>query len=155
MIMGLLGGIRMPSVPPVAETAAASSLRYPAPIMPGIMILPMAAVVAGPEPLSAAKIMQARMVTMARPPRMLPTAFLATSMISPVIPAGSMRNPAITKPMVAMSGNWSMPVYRFWGMNSIGNGIPIIEMMDASPITPNRGKPSNMKKTNDKTSSMA
>ena len=57
--------------------------------------------------------------------------------------------------MVAMSGNWSMPVYRFWGMNSIGNGIPIIEMMDASPITPNRGKPSNMKKTNDKTSSMA
>ena len=76
-------------------------------------------------------------------------------MISPVIPAGSMRNPAITKPMVAMSGNWSMPVYRFWGMNSIGNGIPIIEMMDASPITPNRGKPSNMKKRNDKTSSMA
>ena len=38
---------------------------------------------------------------------------------------------------------------------TIGNGIPIIEIMDASPITPNRGKPSNMKKTNDKTSSMA
>ena len=70
------------------------------------MMLPMA----GPEPLSAAKIMQARMVTIASPPRRLPTAFFATSMISPVIPAGSMRKPAMTKPMVAMSGNWSMPV---------------------------------------------
>ncbi len=69
------------------------------------MMLPMAAVVAGPEPLSAAKIMQARMVTIASPPVKLPTVFLATSMISPVMPAGSMRKPAMTNPMVAMSGN--------------------------------------------------
>ena len=27
--------------------------------------------------------------------------------------AGFLMEPAITKPMVAMSGNWSMPVYRF------------------------------------------
>ena len=47
-----------------------------------------------------------------------------------------------------------MPVYRFWGMNSIGNGIPIIEMMEARPITPNRGKPSSMKTTKDMTSNM-
>ena len=109
-IKGLLGGMRMPSVPPVAETAAASSLRYPALIIPGIMILPMAAVVAGPEPLRAANIMQARIVTIANPPVKLPTLRFATSMISPVMPAGSMRKPAMTKPMVAIKGNWSMPI---------------------------------------------
>ena len=47
-----------------------------------------------------------------------------------------------------------MPVYRFCGMNSIGNGMPIMEMMEASPMTPNSGTPSSMKKTNEMTSSM-
>ena len=39
-------------------------------------------------------------------------------------------------------------------MNSIGKGMPIMEMMDASPMTPNSGTPRSMKKTNEMTSSM-
>lgn len=72
---------------------------YPA-IMPGIMMLPMAAVWRAGA--SAAKIMQARMVTMARP-LMLPTAFFGDFNDFTGDPGGLQRNPA-TKPMVAMSG---------------------------------------------------
>jgi hypothetical protein len=59
--------------------------------MAGIIKLPIAAVVAGPDPLSEENIMQANMVTMARPPVMLPTILRATSIIPSVIPAGSIK----------------------------------------------------------------
>ncbi len=39
-------------------------------------------------------------------------------------------------------------------MNSMGKGIPIMETMEASPMTPNSGTPSSMKNTKEATSSM-
>ena len=85
--MGLLGGINMPIVPPVEATAAEKLGEYLLFTMAGIIIDPMAAVVAGPDPESAAKNIQDSMVTTANPPGMFPAISYITSIILSVIPA--------------------------------------------------------------------
>ena len=53
IINKLLGGIMLPKAPPAAATAPANLLVYPSLFITGIVILPMAAVVAGPDPDNA------------------------------------------------------------------------------------------------------
>ena len=62
------GGIRMPSVPPAQIEPVATSSGYPRRRISGMPILPMAAQQAGDEPVSAAKIAQAPILEMTRPP---------------------------------------------------------------------------------------
>ena len=64
----ILGGIIGPNAPPAAAAAVENSLLYPARIICGIMMPPMQATVAGPEPDMAAKNMLAIIVTIASPP---------------------------------------------------------------------------------------
>ena len=76
---GLLGGMSTPMIPAQATMVAENTLPYPRSTMAGMLIMPMAATVAGPEPLMAAKNMQVRMVAMAMPPYMPPTTSSASS----------------------------------------------------------------------------
>src|SRR5699024_4578050 len=64
---GTLGGIIIPVVPPATCTAVAKLRSYPALIIAGIMIPPIAAVVADPEHEIAAKNIQATKDTCASP----------------------------------------------------------------------------------------
>jgi hypothetical protein len=64
------GGIRIPSVPAFPITPAAKDSGYPAFTIPTITIDPMAATVAGDEPDTAAKIIQAITEAIAMPPWM-------------------------------------------------------------------------------------
>ena len=50
VLSGILGGIITPRPPATATIAAEKSLSYPSSIRIGIVILPTAATVAGPEP---------------------------------------------------------------------------------------------------------
>lgn len=59
----MLGGMMLPSAPAEAVTPVASCGGYFCAIMAGIMMAPMAATVAGAEPVSAPNMAQARMVT--------------------------------------------------------------------------------------------
>ncbi len=72
--------------------------------MAGIMSMPTAAVVAGPEPEMAPKKTQDSVVEMARPPGVGPTMFSATFTSRLETPAASMSDPARTKAGSAMSG---------------------------------------------------
>ena len=72
--------------------------------MAGIMSMPTAAVVAGPEPEMAPKNTQESTVEMARPPGMGPTMFSAMFTSLRDMPEASMRAPASTKAGRAMSG---------------------------------------------------
>src|SRR5665648_794651 len=73
MTKGLLGGIITPIEPAVATTAAANAGLYPCFLISGIIMVPIAATVAGPEPLIAAKNRQVKIVTNANPPGKNPT----------------------------------------------------------------------------------
>ena len=69
MINKLLGGIILPKAPPAADTAPANLLVYPSRFITGIVILPIAAVVAGPEPDRAENNIQANTVIIPVLPR--------------------------------------------------------------------------------------
>ncbi len=71
------------------------------------MRLPMAATVAGPEPLMAAKNMEAMMVTRARPPVKEPTRAEATRIRRREMPPFSMSAPATMKKGTAIRGKES------------------------------------------------
>jgi F420-dependent methylenetetrahydromethanopterin dehydrogenase len=70
----------------------------------GIMTMPIAALVAAVEPEMLAKNMQATMLTMASPPRTLPTMDEARRMSRADIPPLLITPPAKTKKGMAMSG---------------------------------------------------
>ena len=72
--------------------------------MAGIMSMPTAAVVAGPEPEMAPKNTQDSVVEMARPPGVGPTMFSATWTSRLDTPAASISDPASTNAGNAMSG---------------------------------------------------
>jgi|GEM_PF-5814558 len=72
--------------------------------MAGIMSIPTAAVVAGPDPEMAPKKTQDRVVEIARPPGVGPTMFSATCTRRLDTPAASMSEPARTNAGNAMSG---------------------------------------------------
>ena len=65
--------------------------------MAGMVSMPMAATVAGPEPLMAAKNMQVRMVAMAMPPYMPPTISSASSKSCLLMPPTPIMIPAAMK----------------------------------------------------------
>src|SRR6056300_1363644 len=67
----MLGGIKTPSVPPAAIHPVASSAEYPLFLISGIPIVPIAAQVAGLDPLKAAKIEHAPMLEITSPPGIL------------------------------------------------------------------------------------
>ncbi|MPN17839.1 hypothetical protein SDC9_165194 [bioreactor metagenome] len=75
------------------------------------MIPPIAATVAGDEPEIAPKNRHATMVTVARPPVLLPTSLLATSTSLLAMPPFSMIPPARIKQGIARSGKDSRPEY--------------------------------------------
>ena len=68
MIIVILGGIKIPSVPPAQIVPAASSGEYPLFLISGIPIFPIAAQVAGEDPHKAAKIEQAPRFDITSPP---------------------------------------------------------------------------------------
>ena len=86
-----------PRQPAAAIKAAEKALLYPAFSISGSMMAPMAAVVAMPEPDSAAKNAQEITATIARPPRTQPTRLEAKSTIRLEIPPASIRAPARIK----------------------------------------------------------
>ena len=120
MIIGLLGGIMMPSVPPVDDAAAANERSYPTLIIAGIISVPIAATVAGPEPDIAAKNMQARIVTHAKPPVTCPINADAKSTRRCERPPYSIKYPASTKNGTATSGNESDELNVVCGTNTAG-----------------------------------
>ncbi|MPM53981.1 hypothetical protein SDC9_100753 [bioreactor metagenome] len=75
--------------------------------MAGIMDVPIAETVAGPEPEIAAKNMQAKMVTMPSPPVISPIRLLAKSTIFLEIPPSDIKLPASIKKGMAKSGKES------------------------------------------------
>ena len=79
MIIGMLGGMIGPRAPAEATRPALVSLEYPAFTMDGSMMDPMAATVAGPEPVKAAKIAQLKTVTIPSPPGIQPRRLFAQS----------------------------------------------------------------------------
>ena len=64
----MLGGIKTPNVPPAAIHPVASSAEYPLFLISGIPIVPIAAHVAGLDPLRAANIEQAPILETTKPP---------------------------------------------------------------------------------------
>ena len=75
MIIGKLGGMRMPSVPPAASDPAASARLYLRRISCGSATPPIDAAVAMLEPLTDAKIAQPAMLVCSRPPGSRATSF--------------------------------------------------------------------------------
>ncbi len=109
--------------------------------MEGIMMLPMAATVPGPEPIMEAKNMHPRMVTMPRPPRMCPTSMDATSTICAAMPPRSMSAPAKTKPTTASRGNMSETLMRSIMTSESGMSLRRSTAMEAMPRETKMGVP--------------
>jgi hypothetical protein len=68
MIIVMLGGIRIPRVPPTETEPTASRLLYPRLIISGTDTRPTVAAVAGLDPQMAANPVQVAMLLMASPP---------------------------------------------------------------------------------------
>ena len=68
MIMGILGGMMIPNVPPVERTPEASFLEYPASTRAGYIKDPIAIRVTGDEPEIAANTAQDRTAESPSPP---------------------------------------------------------------------------------------
>jgi hypothetical protein len=49
---------------------------------------------------------------------------------------------------MAIKGNWSIPVKRFWGIKAIGSGPPAMEIMVAHPMVAKTGIPIAIQITN-------
>ena len=80
------------------------------------MMVPTAATVAGPEPDTAAKNMQTKTVTMAKPPVMRPKNTLQTSRIRRDTPPAPIKSPAKMNKGIARIGNESQLVINACGM---------------------------------------
>jgi hypothetical protein len=71
-IIGILGGIRIPKVPPAAKRAVTNFLSYPASVIGLINRRPRAVVSAALDPVIPAKKVDAIRDTIARPPGKCP-----------------------------------------------------------------------------------
>ena len=78
------------------------------------MMTPMVATVAAAEPEMVPKNIQARMVTMARPPRLWPTMESAKSISRRLRPPPSISAPARINSGIAISVKESQPVNMVW-----------------------------------------
>ncbi len=103
------GGMRRPGRPELAMSAAEKEGRYPASFMWGIMMAPMAAVVAAEEPEMAPKNIAASVETMANPPATLPTKRFANVTSFFETPPSVMMFPARMKKIRARRGKELIP----------------------------------------------
>ncbi len=103
--MGMEGGITTPNPPDEAVIAEAYPLSYPRFIIAGIMSIPTAAVVAGPDPDMAPKNMQAMTVAQEIPPVMGPAKDSARFTRRLDTPAASISDPARINAGRAINGN--------------------------------------------------
>ena len=110
MSSGLLGGIITPMMPAQVTMATLNVLLYPRSTMAGMVMHPMAATVAGPEPLMAAKNMQVAMVARARPPVLSPKKASASLRSLLLRPPSPMNTPVAMKKGMAMMAELSMLV---------------------------------------------
>src|SRR4249919_2119647 len=92
-------------------TAAASSLGYPRAFMPGIKIDPSAATSATELPEISAKIIEATIDTIAKPPRKKPTNDRQKPIRRREIEVAFISAPASTNSGIAISGNLPAPSY--------------------------------------------
>src|SRR5690625_4624860 len=102
----------MPKVPPHAALAAAHVIGYPALTIAGIITEPIAAVVAGLDPDSAAKNAQDNIVATPKPPVILPVKTDITSIIFAVSLPRIIISPARINPGIAIKVNSPVPVYK-------------------------------------------
>ena len=86
-----------PIMPPQQVMAVAQALSYFSFSISGIIMLPMAETVAGPEPLIAAKNVQAKVVIMASPPTRFLTKQCAIFTIRREMPPVDISSPAKMK----------------------------------------------------------
>ena len=86
-----------PMMPPQQVMAVAQALSYFSFSISGIIMLPMADTVAGPEPLMAAKKVQAQVVMIARPPARFLTKQWAMFTIRREMPPVDISSPARMK----------------------------------------------------------
>src|SRR5699024_9231527 len=121
---GMEGGMMTPMEPAAAVTPEENPLAYLLAIIAGIMKLPMAATVAGPDPAIAAKNIQATIVTSDRPPVIQPTSAVARSKSRFEIPPRPINIPARIKNGIANRENESNDVNAFWAIRSIGRSVP-------------------------------
>src|SRR4030042_2398331 len=113
--------------------------------MEGIMIAPMAAVVAGPDPETAPKKRHARIVPAPNPPVVFPTSEFAilTSLFDN--PPVSITEPASMKQGIAIMGRLVKPLYIPWATNCMletpRKSAPVIMPMQKAMPT---GTPMNI-----------
>ena len=119
--------------PDPSVTLTANSRGYPLRIICGIITDPIEAVSATDEPEMQPNMVEATMLTSARPPRMKPTKTLARSIIRPAMPPSPMMAPARMKKGIASSGKSSMPSDVFSAIASSGIPIQSAAKMAARP----------------------
>ena len=134
MTKGILGGMITPMVPAAAVMAAAKLPWYLRSFMEGIMNDPIAETVAGPEPEIAAKNMQAKTVTIAKPPVINPTRLSAKLTNLREIPPLHIKAPARMKNGMASRGKESSPVTDFCARIIIG--ISVVAQMQMPVAKP-------------------
>ena len=134
----MLGGMMTPMVPDAAVIAAAKEASYFLSFMEGTINEPIADTVAGPEPEMAAKNIQAKTVTIAKPPVIKPTKLSAKFTSRREIPPLHIRDPARIKKGIARSGKESSPVTDFCA--SIIKGMSDVSHM-AMPVASPRVMP--------------
>ena len=106
---GMLGGIITP-IPPATATIAVLNLRsYPRAVSTGMVMLPTAATVAGPDPDIAPKNMQVATTEQGIPAGNLPNSSENTSNIFSEMPPLAIIMPESTNMGTAMSGKLSIP----------------------------------------------
>lgn len=112
-----------PMVPDAAVIAAAKEASYFLSFMEGTINEPIADTVAGPEPEMAAKNMQAKTVTIAKPPVINPTRLSAKLTSLREIPPLHIKAPARMKKGIASRGKESSPVTDFCARIIIGISV--------------------------------
>jgi hypothetical protein len=120
----MLGGIMGPMDPAVATRDAEYAREYPLEIISLMSRAPIAAVAAMADPVTAAKIIEATIATMPRPPGQCPTRASEKLVIRLEIPPTAMRFPARIKRGIATKAKLSTPVNILWTMTSRGSPIP-------------------------------
>ena len=104
-----------PRAPAEAAVPMANLLEYPRFSISGMVMDPMAATVAGPDPEAVAKSMDAKTVTAAMPPGTKPMISSARSMRVSARRLFSARLPRRMKKGMARRAKLLMPAMRFWG----------------------------------------
>ncbi len=112
----------MPCTDPVIVTAVEKPSSYPFFFIIGMSMLPMAVVSAAEDPEMPPKNIEARILTIARPPRIQPTSELAKLTSLSAMPPAAMMSPASTKKGTARRTKTLSPFTMFCA--TICNGRP-------------------------------